>query len=484
MQVFPQVSSRTSLILIFLLTGWFTAQAQLKIDTSYSVEDMVGKVLTGKGVQIGNVRMKGSKLGIGYFHVNSDVIGMRNGLLLSTGRVHDAIGPNNVPGRSGVVTMAKDVKNSGIGDRDLNALCGNVTKDVMVLEFDFIPTHNRVSFRYSFGSEEYREYVGSRFNDVFGFFIEGADLPKRNLAVIPVTNEPVAVNNVNHRKYRKIYLNNDYFVDMKNARHPQQSFAQTGFSKLKNSIFQNVKTSLNENAVPVDERERRQLDEELVAYFQYDGFTKVLTAECAVTPHKKYHLKLAIGDVGDYALDSGVFLEAGSFSSEEDTKAPTLKASAKAGLGKVPDTIFEADEMAAIAGNKADAEMEPVNRNIRVFRTTNVYFATGLHTIPDSAARELDGLAAHLLKYKSLSCQLAGHTDNVGGRHYNQQLSENRAVAVVKYLISKGITRSRLVYNGNNFEDPIADNEKANGRRHNRRVEITVEEEMQASDRQ
>ena len=169
MQVFPQVSSRTSLILIFLLTGWFTAQAQLKIDTSYSVEDMVGKVLTGKGVQIGNVRMKGSKLGIGYFHVNSDVIGMRNGLLLSTGRVHDAIGPNNVPGRSGVVTMAKDVKNSGIGDRDLNALCGNVTKDVMVLEFDFIPTHNRVSFRYSFGSEEYREYVGSRFNDVFGF---------------------------------------------------------------------------------------------------------------------------------------------------------------------------------------------------------------------------------------------------------------------------------------------------------------------------
>lgn len=484
MQVFPQVSSRTSLILIFLLTGWFTAQAQLKIDTSYSVEDMVGKVLTGKGVQIGNVRMKGSKLGIGYFHVNSDVIGMRNGLLLSTGRVHDAIGPNNVPGRSGVVTMAKDVKNSGIGDRDLNALCGNVTKDVMVLEFDFIPTHNRVSFRYSFGSEEYREYVGSRFNDVFGFFIEGADLPKRNLAVIPGTNEPVAVNNVNHRKYRKIYLNNDYFVDMKNTRHPQQSFAQTGFSKLKNSIFQNVKTSLNENAVPVDERERRQLDEELVAYFQYDGFTKVLTAECAVTPHKKYHLKLAIGDVGDYALDSGVFLEAGSFSSEEDTKAPTLKASAKAGLGKVPDTIFEADEMAAIAGNKADAEMEPVNRNIRVFRTTNVYFATGLHTIPDSAARELDGLAAHLLKYKSLSCQLAGHTDNVGGRHYNQQLSENRAVAVVKYLISKGITRSRLVYNGNNFEDPIADNEKANGRRHNRRVEITVEEEMQASDRQ
>ncbi len=483
MQVFPRVSFRLSFIPVLILAGWFTAQAQLKIDTSYSVEDMVGKVLKGKGVQIGNIQMKGSKLGIGYFHVNSNVIGMRNGLLLSTGRVHDAIGPNDAPGRSGVVTMAKDVKSSGIGDRDLNALCGNVTKDVMVMEFDFIPTHNRVSFRYSFGSEEYREYVGSRFNDVFGFFIEGADLPKRNLAVIPGTNEPVAVNNVNHKKYRKIYLNNDYFVDIKNAKGPQSS-SPMGFQKLKNSIFHNAKTSLNQDAVPIDERERRQLDEELVTYFQYDGFTKVLTAQCAVTPHKKYHLKLAIGDVGDYALDSGVFLEAGSFSSEEDNKAPILRASAKAGSGKTPDTIFEAGDLTAIAGNKAEAEMEPINRNIRVFRTTNVYFATDSHTIPDSAARELDQLAAHLLKYKSLTCQLAGHTDNVGGRHYNQQLSENRAVAVVKYLISKGITRSRLVYDGNNFEDPIADNEKANGRRHNRRVEITVEDEMQASDRQ
>lgn len=483
MQVSPQVSVRLTLILLLTLAG-FTAQAQLKIDTSYSVEHMVSKVLMGKGVQVGNIRMKGSRLGIGYFQVNSNVIGMRNGLLLSTGRVHDAIGPNNVPGRSGVVTMAKDVKHSGIGDRDLNALCGNVTKDVMVLEFDFIPTHNRVSFRYSFGSEEYREYVGSRFNDVFGFFIEGADLPKRNLAVIPGTSEPVAVNNVNHKKYRGIYLNNDYFVNVKDAKHPLQSSSQTGYRKIKNSIFHNAQTSLNENAVPIDEREKRRLDEELVAYFQYDGFTKVLTAECAVTPHKKYHLKLAIGDVGDYALDSGVFLEAGSFSSEDSPKAPALRASAKAEPDKAPDTIAETGEIAAIAGNKAETETVVPSHDIRVFRTTNVYFATGSHTIPDSAARELDALAAHLLKHKSLTCRLAGHTDNVGGREYNQQLSENRAIAVAKYLIAKGITHSRLVYDGNNFEDPIADNGQANGRRHNRRVEITVDDDLQVAQRQ
>lgn len=474
-----QVSYRFLLVTLLFLAS-FTAKAQLKVDTSYSVENMVSKILMGKGVKIGNIHMRGSKQGIGYFHVNSDVIGMRNGLLLSTGRVHDAIGPNNVPGRSGVVTTAKEMKSGDMGDRDLNALCGNRTKDVMVLEFDFIPTHNRVSFRYSFGSEEYREYVGSRFNDVFGFFIEGPGLPKRNLAVIPGTDEPVAVNNVNHKKYRKIYLNNDYFVDVKNGKSPLQSSSQTGFMKVKNSIrhgaqvFHHAKTSLNEDAVLVDERERRQLNQELVAYFQYDGFTKVLTAECAVIPHKKYHLKLAIGDVGDYALDSGVFLEAGSFSSDDNPKLPVLRASVNAGSGKSQDTVLESNDLSTMAGNKADTEPVEMDRNIHVFRTTNVYFATDSYSIPDSAARELDQLAAHLLKNRLLSCQLAGHTDNVGDKRYNQALSENRAVAVVKYLISKGITRSRLVYNGNNFEDPIADNDQVNGRRHNRRVAITV----------
>lgn len=478
MQVF-----RKLLFILTLLIGFGPAQAQLKVDTSYVVEDMVNRILMGKGVKVGNIQMKGSKLGIGYFQVNTEVIGMRSGLLLSTGRVHDAIGPNNVPGRSGVITTAQTLKSKDIGDRDLNRLCGSKTMDVMVLEFDFIPMHNKVSFRYCFGSEEYREYVGSRFNDVFGFFIEGPGLPKRNLAVIPGTDESVAVNNINHKKYRKIYLNNDYFADVKNTKTAYKP--QTGLHKLTNSIFQTTKTSLNDDAFLIDEKERKHLNEELVTYFQYDGFTRVLVAEYPVVPRQKYHLKLAIGDVGDYALDSGVFLEAGSFSSEDDPKLPNFQASVKEHIDEIPDDVFAKDELETMAGNKAETETELATKNINLFQTTNVHFATDSYTIPDTAKATLSELAAHLLKNKTLTCQLYGHTDNVGGKEYNQQLSEDRAIAVIKYLISKGVTRSRLSYIGHNFEDPIADNTYSVGRQYNRRVEITVVDEgMQASRRQ
>lgn len=467
MQVFTKI-----LTILAFFAGVVSAEAQLKIDTSYAVEDMVNKILTGKGVKVGNIRMKGSKLGIGYFHVNSDVIGMRNGLLLSTGNVHEAIGPNNMPGRSGIITTAQTIKNKDIGDRDLNRLCGSKTMDVMVLEFDFVPMHNKVSFRYCFGSEEYREYVGSRFNDVFGFFIEGPGLPKRNLAVIPGTDESVAVNNINHKKYRKIYLNNDYFADVKNTKI--DSKPQSGFQKLTNTIFQTGKTSLNQDAFLIDEKEKKHLNEELVTYFQYDGFTRVLVAEYHVIPYQKYHLKLAIGDVGDYALDSGVFLEAGSFSSEDDAKLPHYQASAKEDLGRIPDAVFEKNEPETMSGNKIEVETAVAPKNINLFQTTNIHFATGSYIIPDSAKQELDQLAAYLLKNKALTCQLYGHTDNVGGKDYNQQLSENRAVAVIKYLISKGITKGRLSYAGHNFEEPVADNTCVTGRQYNRRVEITV----------
>jgi len=480
MQVFKKLS-----IVLFFFTGICATQAQLKIDTSYTVENMVNKILMGKGVKVGNIQMKGSKLGIGYFHVNSDVIGMRNGLLLSTGKVHDAIGPNNTPGRSGIITTTQTIKNKNIGDRDLNRLCEGKTMDVMVLEFDFIPMHNKVSFRYCFGSEEYREYVGSRFNDVFGFFIEGADQPKKNLAVIPGTDESVAINNVNHKKFRKIYLNNDYFADVKTGKGMDMQSPPNGLQKLTKSIFQHTKTSLNEDAVLINEKERKRLNEDLVTYFQYDGFTRVLTAECQVVPHKKYHLKLAIGDVGDYALDSGVFLEAGSFSSEDDPALPHYRATAKANLDEFPDTISQKDELTTISGNKADIAAELAPKHIEVFRTTNVHFATDSYIIPDTAKAQLDQLAAYLNKNKTLVCQLYGHTDNVGGKVYNQHLSENRAVSVIKYLISKGITRSRLTYVGYNYEEPVADNEHSAGRSYNRRVEVTViDEGFQASRRQ
>src|SRR6185436_9045314 len=84
------------------------------------------------------------------------------------------------------------------GDPSLDALVpGYETFDATILEFDFVcdnPT--AISFQYVFGSEEYNEWVGSPFNDVFGFFLNGV-----NIATVPTICSsggiPVAINNVN-----------------------------------------------------------------------------------------------------------------------------------------------------------------------------------------------------------------------------------------------------------------------------------------------
>ena len=78
------------------------------------------------------------------------------------------------------------------GDTDLDKLVpGYYTYDATVLEFDFKPTKNVIRIQYVFSSDEYNEYVGSKYNDVFGFFVNG-----KNIAKLPDSTN-VTINNIN-----------------------------------------------------------------------------------------------------------------------------------------------------------------------------------------------------------------------------------------------------------------------------------------------
>jgi OOP family OmpA-OmpF porin len=67
---------------------------------------------------------------------------------------------------------------------------------------------------------------------------------------------------------------------------------------------------------------------------------------------------------------------------------------------------------------------------------------------------------------------VSGHTDNQGKKAYNQKLSEDRAAAVKKYLVSKGVAAERVVTSGHADDQPVADNGTKEGRAANRRVEV------------
>ncbi|TNE99943.1 MAG: hypothetical protein EP322_02290, partial [Bacteroidetes bacterium] len=253
------------LILSLAITGLSSGQLSTNVQTP---GNLVQNVLLGSGVTVSNITYNGLPTSIGYFTANVINFGLSEGVVMTTGTVNNTgdgpHGPNN-NGGSGV-------DNGAGGYGPLTNLVGTQTFNAAILEFDFVPYSDSVKFRYIFGSEEYPEYVGTQFNDVFAFFISGPGISGlQNMAKLP-NGQAVAINNVNAGANAAFFVNNG-------------DGSQAPFN------------GSNQ-------------------YLQYDGFTKVMTASSKVQCGQTYHLIIAIADTGDGILDSGIFLEANSLSSK------------------------------------------------------------------------------------------------------------------------------------------------------------------------
>lgn len=218
----------------------------------------------GEGVRIFNVKVHGNPSSLGLFQAYRSNFPMEEGIVLSTGRA-SAVQRQNESGKT-----TTSMRESMGGDYDLGKMVTRQVFNCTVLEFDFIPMFDSLYFDYVFGSEEYPEYVGSPYNDVFCLLIYGPNFKKPlNLARVGNPARTVMINSVNHKKNAEYFLPNYRFIP----------------------------------------------SEEIPYTIEYDGFTKLLTASCRVTRGKIHHLKIAIGNVNDFSYDSGVFLRAGSFGS-------------------------------------------------------------------------------------------------------------------------------------------------------------------------
>jgi gliding motility-associated-like protein len=242
--------------------------SQLTINNAVNSADGVQNILLGPGVTANNITFQGTDDQIGSFTCAGCGLNLGNGIIIGTGNVNIAAGPNTLENAS--EGPPDPVIPDLIGDADLFELSNMDLNNTAVLEFDFVPTGDSLFFNYVFGSEEYPEWVGS-INDAFGFFLSGPGIsgPYTNnaasIALIPGSTTPITINNVNSTS------NSDYFID-------------NDFGPL------NV---------------------------QADGFTTVLTAIAEVVCGETYHIKIAIGDATDALFDSWVFLEAGSFQSNQ-----------------------------------------------------------------------------------------------------------------------------------------------------------------------
>ncbi len=217
---------------------------------------LVTNVLMGKGIATDSIKYTGYSRSCGFFENGlTSKLKMDAGVILSTGIAVGAKGPNDAGNKS-----TSELQTAGSALLDKYATSS--TYDAATLQFKFTPQTEDIVFNYIFASEEYIEFVDQNVSDIFGFFISGPGIiGEQNVALVPGKTLPVSIDNINH---------------------------------LRNSQYFNINL-MGEKTL------------------QADGYTTHLTAQLKLEACSPYTIKLAIADVGDYRLDSYVFIEAGSF---------------------------------------------------------------------------------------------------------------------------------------------------------------------------
>ena len=218
----------------------------------------LAQALVGTGVTVSNAVFHGNPAQGGTMHVaDPAVVSFNDGVILSSGYVADVVGPNKSESTTGDM--------GGPNDPQLDALIANSqtvnprTFDAASLEFDFVPTSSTVYFTYTFGSDEYLEWV-NLFNDVFAFYVNG-----QNCATTPA-GDPVSIDTINSTVNSNLYRDNSF------ASPPQ-------------------------NPINVES----------------DGLSVEMVCTASVTAGVTNHMKLAIADTSDQILDSVVMIKSGSF---------------------------------------------------------------------------------------------------------------------------------------------------------------------------
>lgn len=389
----------------------FSASAQLLVDGTQTPERLVHNTLLGKlnSLRVFNIIYEGQTRALGRYKTIASHINLDDGLILSTGDIRGAIGPNS-QGNAGEFFHRP-------GDSDLNKVANNYTHDAAVLQFDFVADYDALRFHFVFASEEYPEFVGKGVNDVFAFWLTDLETGKKtNLAVIPGTDLPVTVDNINAKKNSHLFIANAHW---------------------------------NPNNVMQWENDRKR--GEYAYILQYDGLTHWLLATALVRPGQKYRLRMAIADAGDGLFDSAVLLRAGSFVSAPATD--TIK----------PVSVL----LTTFRGMRCDMRGDTFRLTARLHFEHD---AADTYHVEDSTL--LHRIAGLLKNNPALSLRISGHTDNAGTPSYNERLARSRAQLVYRRLVLEGVSQSRIQFRGFGARRPLSDNESEEGKALNRRVEF------------
>lgn len=259
------------------------AQVVTVSTTQYTHEELVTEVLINSPCAIVNniTTITGTNFGagngIGYFENTNPDFPMQNGVVLATGDVSGVPGPNNTatfPGSGwpGDTQLFNYIQSLGI-DPGLTSY-----NDATIMEFDFTPLTDSISFNFVFASNEYGTFQCS-YSDAFAFFLEDqvtGDIV--NMALVPdtPTETPISVTTIRDNLYNSSCSseNPEFFA-----------------------LYYGTPNGLPNATAPIN----------------LNGQTVLMQAWQYVTPNNPYRMKLVIADRNDSSWDSAVFIEGGSF---------------------------------------------------------------------------------------------------------------------------------------------------------------------------
>ena len=439
------MSNAKYLVLLSVFFGtWHSiamGQGKVLVDIYASERTLIDDVLTGDALEATNIRYRGSLECRALFKLTKSRIPFEDGIILSTGDARTIPGVNRKSGFSGIM--------GATGDPDLEALAKGRTFDAVSFEFDFVAKQDLIKFNYVFGSEEYPEFVGSGFNDVFAFFLTDLETEETtNLAVLPNTNTPVTINTINDR------LNANYYTDNRPFKHIEQP------------------------SNPIE----------------LDGLTKKLTAFSEVTPGRRYRIKIVLADVGDDNLDSAVFLEQGSFESmpketfyleyqdylngfelpnerrelaDSEKDSSLITATEETNL----DTLVQIqDRDSSLTPTEDDSVKSP--SGILTKDTLTLYFETNSAALSEGETKKLNSWLQNSPRALA-SFSLEGHTDSIGTEVYNLVLSKRRTEFVLKTLRKSVGEEIKCISSYSGEAKPFSPNNTSHNRALNRRVTLT-----------
>lgn len=266
---------RTALLAAAIGCAFFTATTAFAapVVTQSTDANALADSLLGAGItRVGNATLVGAAGQAGSFTGGASSVGLATGVVLSSGNVADVSGTN--------LSEGDTTDYNGAGDAQLDAIVTpNTTNDASSLSFSFQfgdgSTGGDLFFSFVFGSDEYLEFVGTSFNDVFAFFVDGV-----NVALI--NGDPISVNNVNNTSNSAFYRDNP---------------ANSG----------NIDVRL-------------------------DGLTTVFTISVLNLAAGAHTIKFAIADTSDFILDSAIFIGGGSFASQPPPNGPPAEVPLPAAL--------------------------------------------------------------------------------------------------------------------------------------------------------